>query len=207
MSALHGMMEFMGWSPDLVARAKAPTYPCLIDTNHVIAQLYGITNVPMGVWIDEEGHIVRPAEAAGTSDSFRRMNPATFTVPPEDAEMGRQVRRRYGDAVRDWAQHGAKSRFVLAPDEVRRRLRGPSASDSLAAAWVKLGAHLHRAGDFEGAKRAFVEAMRLEPDSWNYKRNGWMLEPGMVGQLNGTPEFFAAVQALGDKPYYPPTDI
>ena len=53
-------------------RAAKPTYPCLIDERHLTAELYGVVNVPMGVWIDETGRIVRPAETAATSDAFRR---------------------------------------------------------------------------------------------------------------------------------------
>jgi hypothetical protein len=31
-----------------------------------------------------------------------------------------------------------------------------------------------------------------------------MLDPGSVGELNAGPEFWQAVQALGDRPYYVP---
>lgn len=42
----------------------APTHPSLIDTGHVTDDLFGFTNVPMAVWIDEDGMIVRPAGPA-----------------------------------------------------------------------------------------------------------------------------------------------
>ena len=44
--------------------AARPTYPCLIDERHLVAELYGMVNVPNAVWIDEAGRIVRPAETA-----------------------------------------------------------------------------------------------------------------------------------------------
>ena len=37
-------------------RAKA-TFTTLIDKQHTVSTLYGMVNVPMGVWIDEEGHM------------------------------------------------------------------------------------------------------------------------------------------------------
>ena len=45
--------------------AASPTYPCLIDRDHRLADLYNMVNVPQAVWIDEAGRVVRPAEAAG----------------------------------------------------------------------------------------------------------------------------------------------
>lgn len=201
------MFELMGWNEEKIAKLSPPTYPCLIDDRHVVADLYGMTNVPQAVWIDEQGKLVRPPESAGASDAFRQMDVTTFTLPPDAAAAGQAARVRYEDALRDWARNGAKSRYVMAPDEIRKRMRGPSEKDAEAAAWVALGAHLHRKGDVAGAKAAFAKAIALEPDSWNYRRQGWMLDPELVGEINGTPEFFAAVQALGDKAYYPPPEF
>ena len=42
--------------------AAAPTHPSLVDTTHVTDELFGFVNVPMAVWIDESGMLVRPAE-------------------------------------------------------------------------------------------------------------------------------------------------
>ena len=42
--------------------AANPTYPVLLDPEHSLGALLGIINVPMGVWIDEDGILVRPAE-------------------------------------------------------------------------------------------------------------------------------------------------
>ena len=57
----------MGWSPELWKKQAPPTYTCLIDEAHLLADLFGMVNVPQGVWIDEEGNIVRPAETAGAA--------------------------------------------------------------------------------------------------------------------------------------------
>ena len=44
--------------------AAQPEHPSLIDRAHVVDELFGVTNVPSGVWIDEAGTIVRPPETA-----------------------------------------------------------------------------------------------------------------------------------------------
>src|SRR5258705_8262318 len=52
-----------------------PNHPSLIDAAHSLDALLGITNVPMGVWIDEDGVLVRPAETAFAprAGGFREM--------------------------------------------------------------------------------------------------------------------------------------
>jgi hypothetical protein len=201
------MMQLMGWSTDLAKRAAKPTFPCLIDERHLVAELYDLVNVPMAVWIDERGRIVRPAEPAGAGDSFRKLDPATFSLPPDAAEAGRRRRSVYVDALRDWVEKGERSVHALSPEEVRGRIHGPSENDARAAAEYRLGEFLYREGALEAAKRHLAEAVRLRPQSWNYRRNHWMLDPGSVGELNAGPEFWSAVQALGERPYYAPIDM
>lgn len=201
------LARLMGWNDDLWARQSPPTYPCLIDEAHVVADLYGITNVPQGVWIDEQGRIVRPAESAGTTDMVSVMNRATFEIPEADAARGAANRDAYIDALRDWVKHGAQSRFALPPAEVKRRLRGPSDADVRAATHVKLGRHLFAQGQLERAKFHFREAVRLCPDSWNYRRQSNMLDPQSIGELNAGPDFWEAVDALGGRPFYPVADL
>lgn len=201
------LARLMGWSEDLWARQSPPTYTCLIDEAHVVAELYGMVNVPQGVWIDENGHIVRPAESAGSADMARHMNRETFEIADDVAALGVDVRNAYVDAVRDWAERGAQSPYVLSPEEVRKRMRGPKEDDVVAATHVRLGRYLYGRGELARAKHHFNEAVRLSPDSWNYRRQSNMLDPDKVGQLNSGPEFWAAVDALGDTPYYPPADF
>ena len=202
------MLQFMGWGPELAGAAAAPQYPCLIDERHVTAELYGLVNVPTAVWIDEEGHIVRAPEAPGASDGFRSMDLATRAVPPEVAADARLRRTIYVDAVRDWIEQGAKSRHVLAPDEVRRRMRGLDADDSLAAAHFRLGVWLAGRGDKDAALRHLTEAVRLRPESWTFRRQKIVLsDPALTAQLAATPEYWEAVRALGADNYYAPTDM
>ena len=56
--------------------AARPTTPAaahvaLVDTRHVLADLYNIVNVPTVFWIDERGRIVRPADVAFGTDTFK----------------------------------------------------------------------------------------------------------------------------------------
>ncbi len=164
-----------------------------------------MVNVNSAVWIDETGQIVRPTESAGASQAFRtEMDRTTFRLSPEGV-ADRQIRRKvYLDALRDWVAKGSASRHVLSPGEARRRLRAPTDDSALAAASFRLGQHLYEQGHRESALRHFAEARRLRPESWNYKRQTWELEE--PGKAAG-PEFWAAVDALGAEPYYPPVEM
>jgi hypothetical protein len=177
------------------------TYWCLIDTDHRVADLYGMVNVPQSVWIDEAGRIVRPAENAGSTDHFRRMDLKTRTMSPEDQAARQAARAAYLDAVKAWVRTG---QHALPVDQVRRRQ--PRITDDIARAHAhfRLGTWLRRHGKEAEADRHLAEASRLHPDSWNMWRQAADLEA--IGKASG-PEFWARVQALGEKHYYPPPDL
>ena len=99
--------------------AAKPSYPCLIDLDHRVADLYHMVNVPQAVWIDETGHIVRPTESAGAYEGFRAMDRATRKVPDEVAAITSLAKRTYVDAVRDWV-------FAEARASTHSRRRPPS---------------------------------------------------------------------------------
>jgi hypothetical protein len=176
-----------------------PTYPCLIDRRHVVAELYNMVNVPIAVWINEEGRIVRPPEPAGTTDGFRQMDRTTFAMPPEALADLRETRRRYLDALRDWAERGDQSPFALPEEEVLRRLQPYTDEQALAAAHFRLGEYLSEQGHPGDAQVHFAEAKRLRPESWSYRRQSWALEDPSKA---GGPEFWTAVESLGDQRYY-----
>ena len=180
--------------------AAKPTYPCLIDREHTVARLYGMLNVPIAVWIDEEGQIVRPPEAAGTTDSFRRMDRTTGKMEAGDLADLRDTRGKYLAGLRDWAARGADSEWSLSAAEVRRRMQGPKPEHAQARAHFQLGEYLWQTGQPERARAQFDEAIRLHPESWAYKRQAWDLEE--QGKAGG-PEFWKAVEDLGDTRYYP----
>jgi hypothetical protein len=205
---LPPMFQFMGWNRALTEHAATPTYPCLIDERHLLGELLGIINVPTAVWIDEEGMIVRPPEVPGSTDAFRSMNLQTREVPRERAKDHQLRRQIYVDAVRDWIDRGPASEHVLGPDEVRRRMRGLEPDASLAAAHFRLGVWLAQHGERDAGQRAFETAVRLQPEAWRVRRQKIVLsDPALTGQIAATPEYWQAVQDLGDRYYYPPTEI
>jgi len=167
--------------------AAKPEYTALIDEKQIVTQKYGMVNVPTGVWIDEQGRIVRPNEVAFIDDRFK-----SFT---------NMESANYIDAIRDWAARGAKSVYALSEDELKARLR-PVNDDRLTAdAEFALGEFLFKQGKGADAIPYFKEAQRLDPDNWNYKRQAWALSD--ADRDYGT-NFKKEVQKLNGKPYYEP---
>jgi hypothetical protein len=183
-----------------IEAAKAE-YWCLIDTDHRVADLYGMVNVPQSVWIDEQGRMVRPPETTGSTDHFRRMDLKTRTMAPEDQAARNAARVAYLDAVKAWATTGA---HTLPADVARKRLPRNTPEIAQAHAHFRLGVWLRAHGRTAEADRHLAEASRLHPESWNMWRQAADLEE--VGKASG-PGFWQRVQALGDKPYYPPPDF
>jgi hypothetical protein len=179
-------------------KLAAPTYPLLRDEQHVVAELYEITNVPMAVWIDEHGRVVRPAESAGSYDVVKHIDLATFAIPEEITKRAAAVRQTYFDALRDWVKNGAKSRFALSADEVARR--APVVDEKAARAH----------GEREAARRWLDEAVALQPDNWAFRRQKIAVaDDAAIGNYAATPEFWTAVQrtATEGKRYYDLIDM
>ena len=181
----------------------APTHPSVIDAHHRVAELYDWVNVPSIAWIDEEGCIVRPNDPGFAGDYFRGMMDADFDFQKMMSEQ-QQLRERYLAAVRDWVDRGPACPYALTPEQVRARLAGPNPDHARAAAYFRLGTYLQQQGRSDAAQSAFAHAKALRPDSWNYKRQAWHLEE--MGKSGG-PEFWAEVKALGDRPYYPRSEL
>ena len=182
----------------------SPTYPCLIDVDHTVARLYNMVNVPQAVWIDENGHIVRPTETAGVTEGFRKMNPTTYEMPKKEMEEGATARSRYLDAIRDWVANGPKSKYALAAAEARRRTPKFTPDIARAHATFRLGRHLVEHGRRDEGLRILEKAVELNPDAWSMWRQ--MADLDTVGKSGG-PEFWARVSALGNKHYYAPVDM
>jgi len=197
--ALDGADTARPW----IENAKA-TYTCLIDRDHHVADLYNLVNVPQAVWIDEQGRVVRPPETAGSTDGFRVMDRKTGAMPEAVNAERVRVKTLYIDAVRDWVLRGAAS--VNALDEARAAATFRVPDDAIAEAHARfqLGQHLLRQGQAVEAKAQLARASQLHPDSWAIWRQSYTKnERGLAAG----PEFWARVDALGDKPYYPPADI
>jgi hypothetical protein len=161
--------------------AAKPTHPSLIDTRHVTGQLFGFRNIPMAVWIDENGVLVRPPEQASVERSPLRDMEIPEGLDARTTEMFRQVKaipdssEEYRAAIIDWARNGASSRFALSPDEVVRRSQPRADNDARAAACFELGQHLLLTAGHDAAVPWWREAHRLFPDNWTYKRQAWTL--------------------------------
>ena len=182
----------------------SPGYPCLIDRDHLTAELYNLVNVPQAVWIDEAGRMVRPPETAGSTDGFRAMDRKNFRMPQAALEERQRVKTAYLDAVRDWAVHGASSPYALEAEAVMARLIVPDAAIAEAHAHFRLGQALLRDGQTAEAAAEFSEATRLHPDSWAMWRQ--TADKDARGLAVGE-AFWRRVDALGDRPYYAPVAL
>ena len=173
-----------------------------------------MVNVPNGVWIDEDGMIVRAAEPAQPAENptlaqFRTMD--LTTLPPDIAEMLTEARKihidpnLYAEMARDWVEHGARSEYAHPPDEVIARSQPRSTAEATAAAEFDLGQYLHRRGDHAGAIVHWREAHRLYPDNWTYKRQAWNFEDpvrqGHTDAYDGS--WYEDVKKIGAENYYP----
>jgi hypothetical protein len=196
--------ELMGWSEAAWGKMKAPEYQCLIDAEHVVADLFHMYNVPQAVWIDEQGNMVRPPEVAGFGDAFRSADTETFVLDEEDRDKLSRNRRRYVDALGDWVENGADSYAVMSPEQVLEHLELPSEDDVTAAAHARLGALCLERSDHAGAERHFRAATALAPGKWNYRRQSMVVSEELIGELNVAPEFWETLQAVGDGYYYKP---
>ena len=159
----------------------SPTHPSLIDTTHITDELFGFINVPMAVWIDENGMLVRPAEAASIERSALRDQEVPTGLPPRIEQMYREVKsipddsEGYRSAILDWARNGAASKYAMTPEEVVAASQPVSSNQARAAACFALGEYLHRTVGHDAAVPWWREAHALYPENWTYKRQAWTL--------------------------------
>jgi hypothetical protein len=194
--------------------AANPEHPSLIDASHELDAALGVVNVPTGVWVDEEGVLVRPPEVAHPGTSVLRDMIAQHGIPSDGPEILREqilaatkIRvdpEAYGAALRDWAEKGSESRFALLPEEVVERSRPVPREVSEAAAHFELGVHLHGEGELEAARRHFRAAHALDPENWTYKRQAWSFEDPFQGPTEHyDSDWLSEIAARGHGTYYP----
>jgi hypothetical protein len=110
----------------------------------------------------------------------------------------------YLRAIRDWVEKGEQSPFALSEPQVKERLKAQNPDHAHAAAEFALAEYLYRAGHGTDAVPHYKEAQRLNPDSWNYKRQAWALSDAKRDY--GT-DFWTEVKKLNGKPYYAPRQL
>jgi len=138
------------------------SYVSIVDVNHHISALYNLVNVPSGVWIDEEGRIVR-------------INEGTYAQEHFDGAFGTN---EYAPIVRDWVAKGADSQYVWDQERVEENIfeRTPEAERAQPA--FRLGGYYFNSGDDAKAERYWTLAQELDPNSWNYLRQDLQYEDG-----------------------------
>ena len=131
--------------------AAKPAHPSLIDTRHVLAELYHVVNVPTILWIDERGRIVRPNDVAFGADTFRQLTGLDSSI-----HLG---------ALRAWVR-GETPAFPT--DAVRAQQTLPTAADQQARAEFGLGQRLFERGRAEAAARHFARGGELAPHDFTH---------------------------------------
>jgi len=123
----------------LDAADPRPTFPMLLDREHLLGELYGIFNVPTVVWIDEDDRIARAPVIAPGDDMFK-----DFT------NIDSSVRH---DQLRAWVQSGE-----WPPASGHEAVMLPTDDEQLARLERRVGAYLARAGRDDAAEPHFVRA-------------------------------------------------
>jgi peroxiredoxin len=138
--------------------AGHPSYPVAVDTAHVTAERYGITNVPSVVWVDEQDRVVKPPTIAPGDDQF-----ADYTLIDS---------ARHHDALRAWVRDGTLPASAEAPAERR------TDDGQRALAHRRLAAYAVRTGRPEVAGDHLAAAQELAPWDWTVRRGGIAMTGG-----------------------------
>ena len=129
-----------------------------MDNNHLLTELFAISNVPSVLWIDEEGRIVRPAASEFGTDTF--------------TEITGISREGHMQQVREWVRNGTlpeDASYVVADlseDEVKARLN------------FRVAAYLRREGRIDEADKHFDLAAKRAPLDFTIVRASMPLRGG-----------------------------
>ena len=129
------------------------TYPVLMDADHLLTELYAISNVPTVLMIDEDDHIVQPNWAAFASDTFKE-----FTGVDSADHL---------DVVRRWVLDGTP---MMSAEEAKDVVGDLSPEEEQARLYFRIANHLRADGDDDGAARNFDRAAALAPHDWTIRR-------------------------------------
>jgi hypothetical protein len=133
--------------------SAAPGLVYAIDREYVVAERYGIINVPASVWIDESGRIVRPADVAMGDDRFRAFAHIDSAV--------------HHERLREWVTTGRRD---VDDEAVAELMEKPSDELQRARLHRRLAVLLDDRGDHEGALEHLAAAEALAPHDWVIRR-------------------------------------
>lgn len=125
--------------------AEGIDLPVLLDSSHLLSELYAISNVPTVVWIDADGRVARPNTPAFGTDTF-----VDFHGVPAGPHL---------DAIRQWVRTGEVAAAEV-PDPADIDL---SDEEVTARLWFRIGAHLARVGRSDEAAERLARATELAP--------------------------------------------
>ena len=118
-----------------------------------MAERFGVVNIPNGVWIDEQGIVVRPAEPAPAPRREDRAGlGGAMELPDRMMEIFTEAQKiqsdpdAYESALRDWVANGSSSRFALSPEAVIERSRPRDRHRAEGEAHFELASHLEVKG-------------------------------------------------------------
>jgi hypothetical protein len=134
------------------------SYPVLIDTMHIVADLYGIVNVPASLWIDENNKIVRPADSTPASDMWRSFSGVDSAV--------------HHELLRRWVRN---NELTMDADEVRSFQVLPTSEVQQARLHRRIAVSLRESGDESGALEHMDKAEQLAPHDWTIRRGNMPL--------------------------------
>ncbi|GAB3762262.1 peroxiredoxin [Nocardioides ginsengisegetis] len=164
--------------------AGHPTYPVAVDTAHVTAERYGITNVPSVVWVDERDRIVKPPTIAPGDDQF--------------VAWTRIDSEQHHDLLRRWAREGEL------PESARADAPARTDEEQRALAERRVAAHLQRRWLTDAARRHLAAAQELAPWDWTVRRGGIAMTGGDPFLGEEFTAFWEEWDASG-RPGYTPT--
>ncbi len=137
------------------------TYPVLMDVDHLLTELYAISNVPTVLLIDEDDKIVHPNWNAYSTNTFKE-----FHGIDADAQL---------EAIRRWVRTGET---MIPIDEVAGAVPDLTDEEQRGKLHFRLATHLRNAGDEAGAERNFSLACELAPHDWTIRRASMPLRGG-----------------------------
>ncbi|HEX3947532.1 MAG TPA: TlpA disulfide reductase family protein [Acidimicrobiales bacterium] len=129
------------------------TLPVLLDANHLLSELYAMSNVPTVVWIAEDGRIARPNALAFGTDTFRELT---------GVAAGPHL-----DEVRRWVR---EDRAPMAAADASGAVADLTEEEVLARLHFRIGAVALGRGDQATARRHLAVASSLAPYDWTVRR-------------------------------------